>query len=336
MKNNFESILFEKHWHLACHKNELKNNNDYVRFNTQFGDVTIFNDYGELIAFDNLCAHRGASIFLKNYGNNEFKCPYHNWIYKKGKIFIPKKTSYILKEEPQINRYELSYCGDFIFFSVKPKATLKNQLGDAFEVISEISKIISIRKDFNRFVYQCYWPIAIENALEPIHINSIHPDTLGKLEFDDGEDVFYKKCSLYKTKIKSKTINKKLLKLKKYFSSDFYEGYFSIYIFPFAMISTTFGYSFSIQNYYPGNNEESTFFTSRFYTAKLIDDNYKEMLESFFTSSFQLNHKIFNEDNSICKKIPKNSWNTKSLRYYSVMEEKINHFRSLCQSENIS
>ena len=107
MKNNFESILFEKYWHLACHKNELKNNNDYVRFNTQFGDVTIFNDYGELIAFDNLCAHRGASIFLKNYGNNEFKCPYHNWIYKKGKIFIPKKTSYILKEEPQINRYEL-------------------------------------------------------------------------------------------------------------------------------------------------------------------------------------------------------------------------------------
>ena len=127
-----------------------------------------------------------------------------------------------------------------------------------------------------------------------------------------------------------------MLKLKKYFSFDFYEGYFSLFIFPFAMISTTFGYSFSIQNYYPGNNEESTFFTSRFYTAKLSDDTYKEMLESFFTSSFQLNHKIFNEDNSICKKIPNNSWNTKSLRYYSVMEEKINHFRSLCQSENIS
>ena len=35
MKNNFESILFEKQWHLACHKNELKNNNDYVRFNTE-------------------------------------------------------------------------------------------------------------------------------------------------------------------------------------------------------------------------------------------------------------------------------------------------------------
>jgi phenylpropionate dioxygenase-like ring-hydroxylating dioxygenase large terminal subunit len=61
--------LFTKYWHMVCHRNELPNDGDFLRFKTPIGDVVIFNDSGDYVAFDNRCANRGTLIYLSDFGN---------------------------------------------------------------------------------------------------------------------------------------------------------------------------------------------------------------------------------------------------------------------------
>jgi hypothetical protein len=50
-----------------------------------------------------------------------------------------------------------------------------------------------------------------------------------------------------------------------------------------------------------------------------------------FNSTAQVNRKVFEEDHDVCKLVPKTSWNMQPLKYASVAEEKIAHFRTSCR-----
>ena len=63
---NLGKRLFEKYWHLICHRRELPNDGDFLKFKTPIGDVIVFNDCGDYVAFDNRCPHRGALIYHSN------------------------------------------------------------------------------------------------------------------------------------------------------------------------------------------------------------------------------------------------------------------------------
>jgi phenylpropionate dioxygenase-like ring-hydroxylating dioxygenase large terminal subunit len=66
--------LFQKYWHMVCHRNELPDDGDFLRFKTPIGDVVVFNDGGDYVAFNNRCAHRGALIYLADFGNQANTC----------------------------------------------------------------------------------------------------------------------------------------------------------------------------------------------------------------------------------------------------------------------
>lgn len=75
--------VFGKAWVYLAHDTELPSNNDYVLRNiadnalivTRGGD-------GQIRAFLNACAHRGAQLCRSDKGNTKmFRCPYHGWTY---------------------------------------------------------------------------------------------------------------------------------------------------------------------------------------------------------------------------------------------------------------
>ena len=101
------------------------------------------------------------------------------------------------------------------------------------------------------------------------------------------------------------------------------------------MISSTFGYSYALQNFFPSaTNEHETKFTSRLLISKLSSKNAAQILEPFFESTAKINRKVFEEDHEICKLIPRDSWSMEPLKYASEVEAKIDHFRQLCRNEN--
>lgn len=327
--------LFKKYWHMVCHRNELPNDGDYLRFKTPIGDVVIFNDGGDYVAFDNRCAHRGALIYLSDFGNQPNTCKYHGWTFKQGQLIIPSIDQFkgcdIAKAD--LNRYKLDWCGDFLFLGITPQMGLHDQLDGVAEYIENISFNISGRLDANAYEYECYWPLAIENALEPYHIGMIHPGTLGNLKLEDGQNIFHAYNSVWQAPIGDEQIARQLRRLGSFFNIDYaYQGYMSVFMFPFTMISSTFGYSYSLQNFFPHQmRDDRTNFMSRLLTCNVKDEHSQKIVQPFFESSAKVNRVVFEEDHSICKIMPADSWSPEPLKFISEQEIKIAHFRDLCR-----
>lgn len=334
---NFDTDLFVNYWHLICHKNELLNDGDYLRFDTPIGDVVLFNDMGNVIAFDNRCPHRGTHFFKNDFGNQLASCPYHRWAYRNSKIIVPDKHRFVdcNIENADLNKYQVEMCGDFIFLGITPRFGVRQQLGDFAETLEKISLSIQNRLDFNRYAFECYWAIAIENSIEPYHVPVVHSQTLGNLKFDPEqcETVFAETNSVIYAPIGNVKLEKQLKSFHKFFDINFkYDGYFSFHIFPFTIFSSTFGYSYSLQNFFPSQDgANSTKFTSRFYSSKLSNEKYAPVLDSFFESAAALNRKVFEEDHEICKETPRDTWSTQPLQYASQIEQQIVHFRKMCK-----
>ena len=331
--------VFTSHWHLDCHRKELDCNGDFIRFDTPIGEVALFNDNGNIIAFDNKCAHRGAKIYLTDFGNSANTCKYHGWTFSHGKLSISSAEQFKNCDInlATLNKYLVDWVGDFIFFAVKPKQGVYDQLGEVSEILENISFNIAGRHDFSRYDYECHWPLALENALEPYHISMVHPNTLGTLKLEDGENQFYGPNSIWRANLGDARREKQLASLSRFFSIDYqYEGYMSIYMFPFTMISSTFGYSYSIQNFFPStNNVESTHFTSRLLGTHARNEASRPVAEDFLASTAAVNRRVFEEDHEVCKLLSTDSWSSAPLRYASELEEKIQHFRSLCRAEGL-
>ena len=70
-------------WNFLCLETELSNVGDYrTTFVGSMPVVVARADDGELCAFENRCAHRGALICLDDCGNvKDFQCVYHSWRY---------------------------------------------------------------------------------------------------------------------------------------------------------------------------------------------------------------------------------------------------------------
>ena len=173
--------------------------------------------------------------------------------------------------------------------------------------------------------------IAIENALEPYHIDMIHPQTLGLLRLKDGENHYIGQNSVWGAPLGDESADKKLRALGRMFEiTSSFPGYEFIYMFPFTMISSTYGYSYSLQNFFPGKSGTTSFY-SRLYTSKTKGEKAEFILESFFASTVEINRKVFEEDHGVCKLLPAGSWSMEPLRFAADSEGKIQHFRQACR-----
>ena len=337
---NLGSQLFTKYWHMVCHRTELPCDGDFLKFKTPIGDLVVFNDGGEFVPFDNRCPHRGAIIYLTDSGNQANTCKYHGWTFKSGKVIIPSieqfKSCNI--ERADLRKYRLDWCGDFLFVGIDPRHDLYNQLDGVAEYIENISFNINGRTDLSAYEYECAWPLALENALEPYHIGMVHPSTLGALKLEDGINTFHGSNSVWQAPIGDVRIKKQLEKLGPFFNIDYgYQGYMSIFMFPFTMISSTFGYSYSLQNFFPSQTRvDRTNFMSRLLTCNARDERAENIIKPFLESSAKVNRQVFEEDHTVCKIMPTDSWSPQPLEFISEQEVKIAHFREFCRAEGLT
>ncbi|WP_407730439.1 aromatic ring-hydroxylating dioxygenase subunit alpha [Pseudomonas helleri] len=332
--------LVRSYWHPIAHMSELANDRDFVLFEIQDFEVVVINDKGNFVAFDNLCPHRGARFFTEYYGNQMVKCLYHGWSYTRGKVNVAGIKTFQGCDiaSARLNEFKLEVIGELVFFAIKPHTTLKEQLGPVIsDLLVRIGGDIDSRADFNRYPFECDWTIALENALEPYHIPLIHTNTLATLNLGVGQNEFYGENSIWYSPVEDEKVAKRLRSLNRFYSvTEPYQGYMSIFIFPFSMISSTYGYSYSMQSFFPSSDSRSSFFTSRLYPVKNSESKYKEITSSFVTSSAQINRQVFDEDHQICKRIPAKSWSTSAPKFTSTLEQKLLHFRRSCAEWNKS
>lgn len=336
MSTPLDRHLAQTYWHCVAHRSELPNDRDFLRFEWVLGDLVLYNDKGTIIAFDNVCPHRGARFFMEPQGNAPISCGYHGWGYRGGKLLIPKPANYTAcdRNRARLNTFQTAWCGNFLFVAITPQTDLATQLGGLGDVLAGMSEDIDRRRDRDAYMYECQWRVAAENALEPDHVPMVHPTTLGTLELDAGQNSYYGCNSVLTATIRNEHTVRGLNRIGRFFNTSHNtKAYTAIFIFPFSFLSTTFGYTYALQNFFPSRNPQLTHFTTRMFSTHLANpDSGEAIMAPFFASVTDINHKVFQEDHDICRRIAPDFPLDDPGCILSHSEEKIAHFRACVQA----
>ncbi|NSL91440.1 aromatic ring-hydroxylating oxygenase subunit alpha [Acetobacter syzygii] len=331
MPQALDQYLARNFWHCIAHRSELPNDRDFLRFEWILGDLVIYNDKGTFVAFDNICPHRGARFLLDRDGNQPLSCAYHGWGYRGGKLRIPKPENYkpCDLERARLNSYHTAWCGDFLFVAITPLTDLPTQLGGLADILAGISHDITQRHARIDYPYECQWQVAVENALEPDHVPLVHTNTLNMLHLHAGRNSYYTYNSVLNASIGNETITRGLNRIARFFDVPHSQKtYTAIYIFPFSFLSSTYGYTYSLQNFLPSGEKQKTYFTTRMFHSRLVNaEKNREIIKPFLDSVEQVNETVFKEDFEICKRIAPDFPLTSHNSILSNTEEKILHFR---------
>jgi len=297
--------LIRDYWHLVAHRSELADPGDFVRLDWAAGELVLHNDEGEVIAFDNVCPHRGGRYFTLDRGNARAVCPYHGWSVRGGEVRVARRELFSAcdLQKAVINRYRTEWCGDFLFAGIAPVMSLAEQL-DAFSgPLADISGDITAPHDLYRIDFEADWRVGVENALEGYHVNSVHPGTLAPLALREDADSFAGLNSAYHARIGHARTARGLQGLGRFFDLRAgFEGYCAYYLFPFSMVSSTFGYSYSMQTYFPAAEPNRSWFVTRLYAGRAAAGA-EGVLETLLNAAAPFNRQVFDEDHQICRRV---------------------------------
>jgi benzoate/toluate 1,2-dioxygenase alpha subunit len=182
--------IFEGNWIYLAHESQIPNPNDY--FTTFIGRQPIFisrNKSGELNAFINACAHRGAMLCRHKRGNkSSYTCPFHGWTFSNdGKLLSvkdPRGAGYPdnfnrngSHDLTKVARFE-SYRG-FLFGSLNPDALpLTEHLGEAAKIIDMIvdqsPEGLEVLRGASTYVFDGNWKLQTENGADGYHVTAVH------------------------------------------------------------------------------------------------------------------------------------------------------------------
>jgi phenylpropionate dioxygenase-like ring-hydroxylating dioxygenase large terminal subunit len=176
-------------WNYLCLEAEMPEGGSYRT--TFVGDtpvVVVKDDDGEIYAFENRCAHRGALLALEKSGKVEnFQCVYHAWSYNrqgdltgvafekgvKGQGGMPAS---FCKEEHGPRKLRIAvYCG-LVFGSFSEEVPgIEEYLGD--EICARIERVLHKPVEvIGRFTQALpnNWKLYVENVKDSYHASLLH------------------------------------------------------------------------------------------------------------------------------------------------------------------
>jgi anthranilate 1,2-dioxygenase large subunit len=177
-------------WNYLCLSVEVKNTGDFIT--TFVGDTPVIvsrDSDGELYAFENRCAHRGALIALESRGNTKaFTCVYHAWSYdrqgnlkevafKDGVKGKGGMSASFCMEQHNPRKLRLAEAFGIVFGSLSNNVPpLEEYLGD--EIYSRIGRVMDGRLPvvLGRYTQALpnNWKLYMENVKDSYHASILH------------------------------------------------------------------------------------------------------------------------------------------------------------------
>lgn len=337
--DEFQASCIYKFWHLVCHRSSLPSHGSFFRFRLGHVDLFIHNSCDKLSCYLNKCPHRGARIVNALSGDTPLQCPYHGWSFQPGKSSVTRYDTFDLDvndpRQARLHQWQIVEVAGFVFVSSDPASNVQGQIGDgAFYRLQSCGASIHACHSSQSIDYAAPWMLAVENALESYHVPSVHPSTLGLIGLEDGTYAF----SDWSSSWQAATTSRKLIFSSRIIAQSIdiderLEGYFSLYLFPFAMLSMTESLSFALQVYQPSPciQDCNTTLRTSLCIPRIVNSAMRDPVMAFYDSSANMNRLIFEEYASISSLVPLESWDAEPLHYASSLESRINHFRECCR-----
>jgi phenylpropionate dioxygenase-like ring-hydroxylating dioxygenase large terminal subunit len=176
-------------WHFLCLEIDLPETGDYRT--SMMGAMPVVvarTEHGEIVAFENRCAHRGALICLDDGGTvKDFQCVYHAWRYDlcgnltsvafrrgvNGKGGMPDDFALAAHGPRKLRTTML--CG-LVFGTLAAEAPdIETYIGP--EVLVRLQRVLHKKVEIiGRFTQQlpCNWKLYMENVRDTYHASLLH------------------------------------------------------------------------------------------------------------------------------------------------------------------
>lgn len=181
--------IFSRKWLLTAHKNRLKQNGDWLRYEIAGFNIVVSRDRnGKISAFHNVCRHRAYPVVEADSGNSKIlACRYHGWSYGlDGKM--AKAPGY--QDLPGFDRTKNSLFPIHVHIDVNGFIWTNMDAKDTPEVSwEEDFEGVDTQERFNQFNFEDYefdhqweietgynWKLGADNYNECYHCKTTHPD----------------------------------------------------------------------------------------------------------------------------------------------------------------
>ncbi len=198
--------IFRREWMFLGRADVLAQPGDY--FTAECAGVPMIEargQVGQVRAFANVCRHRGSLIVEGEGRTRAFRCPYHSWTYAlDGRLLAASEmqnTRDFASARYSLLPIRLEMWNGFLFVDLGgEQVPVPEYFGDLGEKLASyrLADMVCLRR--RAFEIRCNWKLFVENAMEELHIATVHRKTIQKYAPTDThapESARGQYCALY-------------------------------------------------------------------------------------------------------------------------------------------
>ena len=177
--------LWPQVWQIACREEEIAAPGDFVTYD--IGDDSIIvtrTKSGEIVAYHNVCPHRGRRL-AKGCGKaGLFRCGYHGWTFDlEGKnILVQDREDWggaLDCEQIDLHRVRVASWGGFVWIDLRREGeTLSEFLEEAPANLGPFEYEKMRYRWYVTVHLPCNWKVGVEAFIEGYHVAATHPQLL--------------------------------------------------------------------------------------------------------------------------------------------------------------
>lgn len=186
--------IFASTWQMIGPASRLTDRGDYIATEIAGQKVFVVRAKDGLMAFRNVCRHRGARLLPEGTGRcGTIRCPYHQWVWgEDGSLLnVPwwGDDADFDKDEWALDKISFEIWRGLLFVAIAPEISLGKQLADTVQELENepLESFQWVHEE--RLIFDANWKIYTDNFVEGYHIPGIHPQFHAAIEFDQFETV---------------------------------------------------------------------------------------------------------------------------------------------------
>ena len=165
--------LLLKDWYVICRKEEIEENKILLKYVFD-QEIIIWKKKERIMAWENLCIHRGSRLSLGSINNGILKCAYHGWEYNQDAqcVKIPSQPDIKIPKKACVKSYKVIEKMNMVWINLSKDA-------NDFVNIKEFNESNFNHVASGPYIMNASAPRAIENFLDVAHFPFVHENHLG-------------------------------------------------------------------------------------------------------------------------------------------------------------
>jgi len=177
--------LWPRVWQMACRAEEIPNAGDFYTYEIADESITVLRKQdASIVAYYNVCPHRGRRLTAGCGRMGKFHCKYHGWQWnldgKPVEVVDRHDWGDLLQDSDiTLKSVKVGLWGGWVFINMDPDSeSLEDYLGEAKAILDPFEMEHMRYAWRKRIVMPCNWKTAQEAFMEGYHVQTTHRQLL--------------------------------------------------------------------------------------------------------------------------------------------------------------